>query len=400
MPDSIRYYSADCIYPINSAPIVNGFVSIDKEGTIISIGQKQDLKDQKCRHIQGIIIPGMINTHCHLELSHLQGKIPSGTGLIKFLKEVVSLREQDPEFVKARIKEEDRSMYKEGIVAVGDISNTLDTVSTKVNSEIKYYTFIEMFDFMQKSMTERTIDQYKNVYKGHSGSDGNKKTRVPHAPYTVTGDLMAYISGKVEDHETVSIHNQETPAENEFLNKKEGEFLSFFKHFGFEAIDLDPINQSAIHYPTSYLPSTAKTLFVHNTMTSLEDIQHAQNWSKNVYWATCANANLYIENRLPNYINFIDQGAKMTIGTDSLSSNWQLSIWEEIKTIKKYNAYISNEMLFEWATLNGAEALSYDDKLGSLEEGKSPGLVAIDLDYNEGNFSLENTSSYRLDILS
>ena len=121
-----------------------------------------------------------------------------------------------------------------------------------------------------------------------------------------------------------------------------------------------------------------KTLFVHNTLTTSEDIKAADAWSSNVYWATCPNANLYIENRLPNYQAFLDTQARMTIGTDSLTSNWQLSIFEEMKTIARFKSYVSFQTLLKWATINGAAALGYEQTLGSLEIGKTPGLVLLE----------------------
>ena len=115
-------------------------------------------------------------------------------------------------------------------------------------------------------------------------------------------------------------------------------------------------------------------------MCTADDISTAHEWSDKVYWATCANANLYIENRLPNYQLFLDGNAKMTIGTDSLTSNWQLSVLDEMKTISKYQSYVSFETLLRWATLNGAEALGYEKDLGSLEVGKTPGLNLLNLE--------------------
>ncbi len=394
----MRYFSADCLYPVVGKPIENGVVALNDDGIITAIGKKEEFSQQNIHHTKGIIIPGLINTHCHLELSHLKGKVGTGTGLIDFLKKVVSLRETDPSIIAQRIREEDTLMLKEGIVAVGDISNTSDTALTKKESPIRYYTFVEMFDFMQSSMTQGTIEKYEQVFEAHESNEKNSKSKVPHAPYTVTEGLMNYIAKASSHGETISIHNQETPPENNFLKNKEGSFKGFFEHFGFSNIDLKPIGKNAIHYPIKYLNSECKTLFVHNTESKPEDIQAALSWSSNVFWATCPNANLYIENQLPNYQFFLDQGCKMTIGTDSLTSNWQLSIWEEIKTIHKYQSHVPLETLFEWACINGAKALSFDEELGSLEIGKKPGLVGIELDYNKGNFSIKDSQSKRLDL--
>jgi len=234
-----------------------------------------------------------------------------------------------------------------------------------------------MFEFMQESLLQPTIDQYKLVYDKQSSEGFNKKSYVPHAPYSVGPALFDFINKENKIGSTISIHNQETVAENQLFLKGKGDFYSFYQNFGME-LPFTGNGKTAIHYALQNMDSSQKTLFVHNTLTTLEDIEAAQNWNSKVYWATCPNANLYIENRLPDYRNFIEADAKMTIGTDSLTSNWQLSIFEEMKAIAKYKSYISFEDLLKWATLNGAEALSYDDRLGSLEVGKSPGILHLD----------------------
>jgi cytosine/adenosine deaminase-related metal-dependent hydrolase len=83
----------------------------------------------------------------------------------------------------------------------------------------------------------------------------------------------------------------------------------------------------------------------------------------------------------------------MTIGTDSLTSNWQLSVLEEMKTIARYQSYVDFETLLHWATLNGAEALGYETTLGSLEIGKIPGLNLIQ-GLGEG-FKLQSATSIK-----
>jgi len=190
--------------------------------------------------------------------------------------------------------------------------------------------------------------------------------------------MDCYIRENNKPNSTVSIHNQETKHEDDLFNSKTGDFLDFYEGFGFPLKDFKATGKNSIFHAMSKMDPKQRTLFVHNTRTSAEDIAAAQNWSSNVYWATCANANLYIENALPNYQAFIDAKAKMTIGTDSLSSNWQLSVFEEMKTIKKYNSYIPTSTLIEWATYNGAVALGFDDTLGSFTVGKKPGVVLID----------------------
>jgi aminodeoxyfutalosine deaminase len=117
---------------------------------------------------------------------------------------------------------------------------------------------------------------------------------------------------------------------------------------------------------------------VHNTLSTRDDVRAAQNQLGQSFWVSCPNANLYIENRLPNYQVFLDTDATVCIGTDSLTSNWQLSIWEEMKAIARYQSYVPFQTMLRWATLNGARALGFEQEIGSIEPGKTPGLVLLE----------------------
>lgn len=171
---------------------------------------------------------------------------------------------------------------------------------------------------------------------------------------------------------TISIHNQETQAEEDLFRLEHSGFHDFYQNFGFNLDHFTSTHPSSIHYAMAHMDPMQRTLFVHNTLTSANDIKSAHAWSDNVFWATCPNANLFIENRLPVYQHFLDTNARLTIGTDSLTSNWQLSVLEEMKTISKYQSYVPFDTLLQWATLNGAMALGLEDSLGSIEKGNHP----------------------------
>ena len=376
-------YTADLIFTQDCQLTADKVIVTDERGKILSIDPAADHDHASVQKIKGIIVPGFVNTHCHLELSHMKGRVDTGTGLISFIKSVVSYRDIDPDVISQAIQDGDEEMYRNGIVAVGDISNKTDTAPIKTSSKMDYYTFVEMFDFLQPAMTAKTIEQYKPVMEGQSSHGLNKKSYVPHAPYSVTSELFSFINDMNPAGVTISIHNQETPEENVLFQHGSGNFIDFYSSFGFTLDHFQHTGKTAIHYIINHLQPKFKTILVHNTTTNREDVKSAMEWNKNIFWATCPNANLYIENRLPDYRVFADTNAKMTLGTDSLTSNWQLSIWEEIKTIKKYQSYIPLETLLTWATINGAEALGYEDRLGSIEVGKTPGLVQIQGEYTE-----------------
>lgn len=378
----MTYHTADYLYPITSGPIRNGIVAIDDDGRIAQILDPASPTftapaAEPIKH-EGILVPGFINTHCHLELSHLVGKSQTGKTLLPFLVDVVTMREMPQEQIDAAIEKWDAYMWENGIQAVGDICNKLDTASVKSKSPIRYYSFVEMFDFLQPERASASFEDYKTVYDGQANADGNAKSAVPHAPYTVSDPLYGLINNVNDGSETVSIHSEETPAEMELFLTGSGPFHSFFQGFGTSIDHFKATGKSSIHHALSRMNPANRTIFVHNTLTDIEGIRAATNWGQNgVYFATCPNANLYIENRLPRYDVFIDSGAKVTVGTDSLTSNWQLSILEELRTISKYQSYVPFETLLTWATINGAEALQFEDELGSLEVGKRPGLLLL-----------------------
>lgn len=372
----MRKISADIVYPVSGTPIPEGVVILDDAGRVLALEPRLQHEPNSLEIYEGSLVPGFVNAHCHLELSHLKGRIDTGTGLLPFLKAVVSIREVAREEIDQAIREADRAMYEAGIVAVGDISNKADTAAVKAASKIRYYTFVEHFDFLQEAWAEKTFADYSPVYEAHS----QPKSRVPHAPYTVSEDLFRRIRASNPDDCTVSIHNQETWHEDELFLNGGGGFPEFFEGFGVQLEGFKPNGQTAIHYALKHLNPKSRNLFVHNTQTRAGDIRAAQAWGgEQVYWASCPNANLYIENRLPDYRIFVETGARVCLGTDSLSSNWQLSVLEEMKTIARYQSFIGLETLLRWATLNGAEALGMAGELGSLEPGKTPGINLLNL---------------------
>ncbi len=388
----MKKLTADLVFTVSADPIKNGVVITDDHGKILAIDQRENHDPASLETHRGVIVPGFVNAHCHLELSHMKGVAPTGTGLLPFLKTVVNHRHISQEQIDDAIEQGDREMWEAGIQAVGDICNKADTAAVKRRSPIRYYSFVEMFDFLNDDRAQQTFDAYHEVFQQQADSNGNRKSCVPHAPYTVSKTLFKLLNAtnqsQITNHQsriTVSIHNQETVHEDQFFVNKTGDFNEFYRSFGIPLNGFQPSGKPSIYYALENMDPQHRTLFVHNTETQPEEIKAVGSWHLAVgslasaFWCTCPNANLYIENRLPNYRHFIENEAVMCIGTDSLTSNWQLSILEEMKTIARYQSYVGFEMLLRWATLNGAMALGFEEELGSIEVGKTPGLLLLDL---------------------
>ncbi len=370
-----RYLSAEWIYPVTSAPIANGVLEVSITGEIISILTAEEAEQRNLEGIEqfeGVLVPGFVNTHCHLELSHMFGKIPEHTGLPAFVREIVAQRAAADEIILAAMDVADKQMLENGIVAVGDISNQLLSKEVKQHSSLYYQTFVEVFGFNWPS--QPIIDEAVKIRDSYWPL---KASIVPHAPYSVSDELFQYIEKNTRPHDILSIHNQETAAENEFFERGTGDFEAMYQRMGVPKSEAHGTGKNAIHYHLPQMPSN-KTLLVHNTFTSKADIDFASGQHKDLYWCLCPNANVYIENNLPDVNLLFDSRVIVTLGTDSLASNHQLSILAEMQTLQQKKRVPFDELL-KWATINGAEFLGIDNQYGSFEVGKAPGVNLIEL---------------------
>lgn len=372
----LRYLSASYILPVSSDPIKNGVVVVDESGTIIDLidaEQSIDLIDQ-IEFFEGMIIPGFVNAHCHLELSHMKDQLAQGAGLLNFIRAVITKRAADEDQIRKAMDVYDQTMFNNGIVAVGDISNTGLSKAVKSRSKIYYHTFLELLGFDPERALpafQRALD-LKNEFAPLSCSI------VPHAPYSVSEDLFQILKQYADSHHNlITIHNQETEQENMFFRNKEGDFIDFYRFLNQDISYFRPQNRSSLQAVLPLLSEKQKIMLVHNTYTDESDISFALASGKDIYWCLCPKANLYIEDSLPNISLFQNSEVKITIGTDSLASNDKLCIFSEILTLKKYFPDLSFTGMLRWATLNGAEFLDVQDRFGSIEKGKTPGLNLI-----------------------
>jgi len=385
----LKGITADYIFPVTSNPIKNGIVVIDDTGKIIDVlpPQQHNLSFKLETH-KGIICPGFINTHCHLELSHLKGIIQEKQGMAAFIKHIISSRSSfSDQQIFSAIANAEQEMINNGIVAVGDISNNDSSFAQKLKGNLKYHTFFEVFGndpsqadkifekVIQLQIELESAGSKSFIYKSHTSI-------TPHAPYSVSSDLFKLIKAHAEQtNSLISYHNQESEAESELFINGSGAIAKLFKEMGMNTTFIPATGLNSLRSTLINFLNSNKTLLVHNTYTSKDDIAWTMNYfngsTSNLFFCFCPNANLYIENVLPNYQAFIDAKATCTIGTDSLASNHSLSVLDELKVINKHSPEIPLQTLLTWATLNGARFLNFDNELGSIEKNKRPGLNSI-----------------------
>jgi cytosine/adenosine deaminase-related metal-dependent hydrolase len=371
----MKSFRADYVFPVCADPIKNGVVTVDDSGRIIKVAdQNSYAPDFPVEQLSGIICPGFVNTHCHIELSHLKDKIKQHTGLVNFIIDVQTSRETDHGLVLDAAFKADNEMYENGIVAVGDISNTNISIPVKAASKLYYHSFIETFGFLP-ARAEETFNKALELLKEFKPLPASI---TPHAPYSVSKELFKLIKNYSAGRENlISIHNQESEDENKFYRYKQGSFIDLYASFGIDIRHFKPMARNSVQSIIPLLTDKQEILMVHNTYTNLKDIYFIKRFDRKINWCFCPNANLYIEHRLPKVDLFIGQGNNITLGTDSLASNSKLCILNEMRTLQQKFPVLGTAQLIEWGTINGAKYLGIDDEKGTLETGKKPGLNLI-----------------------
>ncbi len=373
------FLTADKIHDGKKFLQPNAAIEISDDGTIISIHENFS---GEATHYSGIICPGFVNAHCHVELSHMKGAIPKHTGLVPFLLQVIKNRGVFSEEKKTTARQEAyEELYQNGIVAIGDIANTTDTLDVRSLGRMHIHTFVEALGF-DESRAEKSFDYALKVYKEFNSqyfdsAQHNTPTTslTPHAPYSVSQKLFSLIS-EFEKNSLLSIHNQESKDENEFYKDKTGAINDLLNGLNIETTSFSPSGKSSLQTYSEWIDATHPIIFVHDSFTKKEDVQFAVHRFEKAFFCLCPNANFYIENALPDVKMMMDEGATICIGTDSLASNDKLCIYSELQTLREHLG-IDWENLLKWACYNGAKALQFENTVGHFGVGMKAGILQI-----------------------
>jgi cytosine/adenosine deaminase-related metal-dependent hydrolase len=377
------YLKADYICPISSAPMRNAVVHANDRGEIIRLldeNASTSIEGSEIAVFKGIITPGFVNAHCHLELSHLHGKMPEHTGLAGFIKNLQNIRNEDKSIIEEAALQQQQQMYEAGIVAVGDICNSTDSLKAKAKGILHYHNFIELFSFNPNKAAEamergeQLLAEFKNIAAAHCYFTSGL---APHAPYSTSFPLIKMIAESDKNNSLPqTIHNEENVEECYMYTQGKGAFIDMLNHFGISTADWKTHPEGSMRSIAKLMNAAQNMIWVHNTYSTKEELQAVIQVLPQSYFCLCPNANLYIENTLPDMVMMKDFSDRICLGTDSLASNQSLSILSEMQTIDKA-AHIDMNTLLQWGTLNGAKALGFEKKLGSIEPGKTPGLNLI-----------------------
>ena len=376
----MRRIAAKYVYPLTGfEPIVNGFVELEDDGTVVRTGVCADPAAEP-EFYDGAIAPGFVNAHCHIELSSMKGLFRKGTGMAGFIDQINELRDTKSREEKVRdLTAAMDSLWDQGVVAMADISNGSDSFAVKAAHPMYTRTFLEVFGTEPEDCAA-VMDGVRRL-KETADCFGIDAAPTPHACYTMSPELVTAVSVEGLKSGFLSFHSEETEEEEEMLKYGSGKMWENRVKAGMSVPPVTPkssllyfIDRLLAGHPASF---DEHILLVHECCLDQEGIDAAKAVMNHPFVAVCPLSNLFIHNALPPIGLMRRNGLKVCVGTDSLSSNDDLVIVDELYCLQRNFPEVPLGELLTWASRNGAEFLARPE-FGALEPGRRPGLVLID----------------------
>ncbi len=377
----MKRIAAEYLYTLDSyEPLVNGFVEYDDDGTIVSVGECEDVGKEETFY-KGALVPGFVNTHCHIELSHLQGKFAKKTGMAGFIDQINALRDISDRTSRMEcIRKWMDRLWSQGVSAMGDISNGDESFPAKAASPMYTRTFLEVFGSEPEDCAKvmESVGQLQEKVARY----GLDAAPTPHSCYTMSPELLTAASRAALDSGYLSYHSQESLQEEQMLVSGSGALYENRKRLG---MSTPPVTgRPSLFYFLDRIgkihpaPFEEHILLVHEVCLTEEAADAVNDKLKNAFVALCPMSNIFIHDTLPPVALMRRKGMKITVGTDSLSSNDTLDIVGEMHCLQKAFPYISLGEILTWACRNGALFLGKEKGLGTIAPGKRPGIVLIE----------------------
>lgn len=344
----MRRFAASYVYTLDGVPLRDGFVEMEDDGTVIRTGLCEDPASEE-NFYDGAMVPGFVNSHCHVELSHLKGRFRKGSGMAGFIDQINELRDAVPSEEKIEIlKGEMESLWVQGVAAMADISNCEDSFAVKAASPIYTRTFIEVFGTEPEDCG--AVMASARSLKEKADSYGIDASVTPHACYTMSPELVTAAAAEGLATGYISYHSQESDQEEDMIRYGSGAMWDNRKAAG---MSTPPVTgTSSLEYFIERLwtvhpaPFEENILLVHNVYLDEVAARAALGVMKNVYWAVCPLSNVFINNQLPPIDLMRSLGLKITVGTDSLSSNDSLDMVKELYCIQSAFPHVTMNELF------------------------------------------------------
>jgi cytosine/adenosine deaminase-related metal-dependent hydrolase len=359
-----QFHRAGWVVVDSSTIIENGCIEV--ENGLIS-GVYKAASSQKCiDHGPGVLMPPLVNTHLHLELSALKNTLPFDKGFKAWVKALLEKREalgEERLIIKARKAAGD--LLKSGNLYVGDISTLGITEQIFESSGLNGICFHEFLGTSIDSSVKKILTR-KNDFLSFSVAG--------HAPHTTSTQLLKALKrGSKSWGLPFSIHVAESDDESEFIHDKKGQWAKFLTFRGIDFSSWEIGSKTPVSYLNDIGLLDPFTIAVHLLNVSRDDLKIIADSKSKV--CVCPKSNINLHGKLPDIEMMLKYGIHPALGTDSLASCDSLDIFDEMAFVNDHYPGIAPETIFSMGTINGAKALGLEQLTGTLSMGKKAQFI-------------------------
>jgi cytosine/adenosine deaminase-related metal-dependent hydrolase len=389
----IRYH-ASWILPIAEPPIRDGWIVTDR-GRIVAYGAYGAVTRRAASHAESTavdlgqvaVLPGLVNAHTHLELSYLRDEVLPASAFLTWIRAVMDARRQRPPNAPAILEAMDEAIVESaasGTAVVGDISNTLVSFPALVRSPLAAVVFFEVLGFNIADATA-LVEHACGEIEALGATDRVRTSLAAHAPYSVAPLVFRAIRQAIDrdPFAPCSVHLSESVEEVEFIRTGGGPWRRFLEEAGVWNAEWIPPGVSPVQFLDDSGFLDARVLAVHGVQMTPADLSRLA--ARGATLVTCPRSNGHTGSGAPPIEDFYESGVRVAVGTDSLASAPDLSVFAELATLRALAPSVPASRLLASATIEGARALGFDADYGTIEPGKSARLVAVDVPAGTGD---------------
>ncbi len=371
----MRIVHADGVFT-GAREILDGAIALDGDrvravGTVAEV--LASFSGAPVERVSGVVFPGLVNAHTHVELSVFRGAVPAGLGFVGWVDRFMGLRGAvSPAATAEAIERAAATLVERATVAVGDITNGLAAVSSLAARGLTGSVFHELFGLVADDAHAR----YAAMPAAATGRDFGSLTyhRVPHTLHTLHPALLARFADDARaPGARLSLHLAEHPAERRLLERGDGPMAEWL--LARTGARVSGVSLGPVAYAAQLGLLRDNVILVHLTDASGEELDQVA--AANSPVVLCPRSNAFIEGRLPDVAAMLRRGIEPALGTDSLASSESLDVLDDAALLRRSFPEVPASTWLQAATRNGARALGLSG-VGELAASTAPGVFAIE----------------------